>query len=451
MKDPKPAGTESSGPAVFKFASIAMVALSGKSVKFTARSAGAGRLNQSSVEGTRGGLRQVAGGLSMDMELRWPNWKDRPWLPYCWVIFIFACSRLVVALGLVFSQKYLPIWPEVWSAGPYWYHQLLQWDSEWYFKIVTEGYRYNGDPTIQQNIVFYPLYPMLARGLVTIFGLTPADALLLVSNAAGMLAVVVLFKLVREEFGEQLALATIALLSFFPASVLLSAGYTEPLALLVIVLFFLALKRKFYLSAALLAGLATATRSTGIVLLPVLLWQAWLNRDQMFLPALLPRIVLATSGIWLFMIYLWSVFGTPFALSDGQAAFHEGTSQITRLVAALKLEPFTRMMLGDWNPWGQANWFTLLFIVLIVVGWSRLPSAWTLFAMGVLMLPYLTLSGGPAGFVSMSRFNLVSFPLFVTLAHFGLRSKWLLAGVIGLFGASLFMNAALFARRIWIG
>jgi Gpi18-like mannosyltransferase len=359
---------------------------------------------------------------------------------------------VVVALGLVFSQKYVPSSIERWSAGPLWYHQLLQWDSEWYFNIVTEGYRYNGDPTIQQNIVFYPLYPMLARGLATISGLTPADALLLVSNLAGLFAIVVLFKLVREEFGDQLALATTALLSFFPASVLLSAGYTEPLALLLIVSFFLALKRKYYLSAALLAGLVISDRSTGIVLLPVLLWEMWLNRDQRpFLPALLPCILLATSGIWLFMIYLWSSFGTPFAFSDGQVAFHQGTTLATRLIAALKFEPFTRMILNDWNPWGQASWFTLLFVVLIVVGWSRLPSTWTLFAMGVLLLPYLTLSGGPAGFVSMSRFNLLSFPLFVVLADLGLRARWLLAGVIGLFGASLFMNTALFARRIWIG
>jgi Gpi18-like mannosyltransferase len=389
---------------------------------------------------------------NMDMAIPFPNWKDHDYLPYFWAISIFLCSRAVVALGLVFSQKYLPFQPDVWSAGPFWYHQLLQWDSEWYFKIVTEGYRYNGDPTIQQNIVFYPLYPMLARGLAAISGLTPANALLLVSNVAGSLAIVVLFKLVREEFGSRLALTTIALLSFFPTSVLLSAGYTEPLVLLLIVLFFLILKRKYYLSAALLAGLAVADRSTGIVLLPVLLWEMWRNRDQRpFLPALLPCILLATSGIWLFMIYLWSAFGTPLAFSDGQAAFHQGTTLATRLIAALKFEPFTRMMLNDWNPWGQASWFTLLFIVLIVVGWSRLPSTWTLFAMGVLLLPYLTLSGGPAGFVSMSRFNLVSFPLFVVLADLGLRAKWLLAGVIGLFGASLFMNTVLFSRRIWIG
>ncbi|HEY4901683.1 MAG TPA: mannosyltransferase family protein, partial [Terriglobales bacterium] len=360
--------------------------------------------------------------------------------------------RVVVALGLVFSQKYLPIATDVWSAGPFWYHQLLQWDSEWYFKIVTEGYRYSGDPTISQNIVFYPLYPMLARGLAAISGLTPSDALLLVSNVAGLLAIVALFKLVREEFGDQLALTTTALLSFFPTSVFLSAGYTEPLELLLTASFFLALKRKHYLSAALLAGLAVADRSTGIVLLPVLLWEMWLNRDQKpFLPALIPCVLIATSGLWLFMIYLWYSFGDPLVFSEGQAAFHQGTTLVTRLIAALKFEPFTRMILNDWNPWGQDSWLTLLFIVLIVVGWFRLRFSWTLFAMGALLLPYLTLSGGPAGFVSMSRFNLVSFPLFVVLASVGLRAKWLLVGAIGLFSASLFMNTALFARRIWIG
>lgn len=382
----------------------------------------------------------------------YPNWKDHSGLPYFWAILIFLCSRLVVALGLVFSQKYLPIATDAWSAGPFWYHQLLQWDSEWYFKIVTEGYRYNGDPTVPQNIVFYPLYPMLARGLAAISGLAPSDALLLVSNVAGLLAIVALFKLVREEFGDQFALATTALLSFFPTSVVLSAGYTEPLELLLTVLFFLVLKRKRYFSAALFAGMAVADRSTGIVLLPVLVWEMWLNRDQKpFFPALIPCVLIATSGLWLFMIYLWYSFGDPFVFSEGQAAFHLGATLVTRLVAALKFEPFTRMILNDWNPWGQGSWFTLLFIVLIVVGWSRLRFSWTLFAMGALLLPYLTLSGGPAGFASMSRFNLVSFPLFVVLADVGLRARWLLVGVIGLFSASLFMNTALFARRIWIG
>src|SRR5882724_3227963 len=145
------------------------------------------------------------------MEIRCPNWKGHSCRPYFWAILIFLCSRVVVALGLVFSQKYLANTIERWSAGPLWYHQLLQWDSEWYFKIVTEGYRYNGDPTIPQNIVFYPLYPMLARGLAAISGISVPHALLLVANISGFCAPLLLFKLVREQFGDHLALTTVAL------------------------------------------------------------------------------------------------------------------------------------------------------------------------------------------------------------------------------------------------
>src|SRR6202022_3102916 len=102
-------------------------------------------------------------------------------------------------------------------------------------------------------------------------------------------------------------------------------------------------------------------------------------------------------------------------------------------------------------PWGLDSWFTLAFIILIIHGGFRLRSSWSLFAAGVLLLPHLTLSGGPAGFVSMNRFHLISFPLFVVLGEIGLRARWLFVGVVGLFSAALFMNAALFARRIWIG
>ena len=135
--------------------------------------------------------------------------------------------------------------------------------------------------------------------------------------------------------------------------------------------------------AALLAGLAVADRSTGILLLPVLLWEMWLNRDH---KPFLPLFAMRRSrdvGIWLFMIYLWSAFGIRLFLRTGKRPFIEGTTLATRLVAALTFEPFTRMILNDWNPWGQDSWFTLLFIGLIAVGWFRLRSSWTLFAMGV--------------------------------------------------------------------
>src|SRR5207247_3271579 len=47
----------------------------------------------------------------------------------------------------------------------------VRWDAGWYLQIVTNGYSYvPGEPELQQNIVFFPAYPMLVRGLGRLLG-----------------------------------------------------------------------------------------------------------------------------------------------------------------------------------------------------------------------------------------------------------------------------------------
>ena len=86
--------------------------------------------------------------------------------------------------------------------------------------------------------MYYPLFPLLARGLSAITGLATTDALLVVANVASLAAVLLLHRFVRGQFGERDRILTVALLSFFPARSFLSAGYTESLVLLLIVGFF---------------------------------------------------------------------------------------------------------------------------------------------------------------------------------------------------------------------
>src|SRR6202043_611225 len=185
--------------------------------------------------------------------------------PYLTALAIYLCSRLVVFLGVLFGNACIALGDEAWLAGTHWYHRLLRWDSEWYKIIPSEGYTYNGDPTQTQSVVFYPLYPALCRLVSEILRIDLIDSMLLVANLAAMAAALLLFKLVRERFDDRTALATVALISFFPASIFLSAGYTESLALLLMVAFFLAVARGRLLAAAMLAGLAIATRASGIV------------------------------------------------------------------------------------------------------------------------------------------------------------------------------------------
>jgi len=374
-------------------------------------------------------------------------------VPYFKALAIYLCSRLVVFLGVMFGKAYIALGNDDWLAGPQWYHRLLRWDSEWYKIIASEGYSYDGDPHFKQTVVFYPLYSTLCRLVSEVLRIDVVDAMLLVANLAAVTAVLLLFKLVRERFGDRNALATVAMISFFPSSVFLSAGYTESLVLLLMVSFFLAVARERFLAAAMLAGLAVATRSSGIVLFPVLLWELWRCRSpRRFLIEAVPLSIIASSGLWLYIIYLGFAFGHPMAFADGQAAFHENTTMSARLLSALMLEPFGKMDLTDMRPAGFDQWFTLIFIALIVYSWFvGISRGMTLFAVMVLALPYLTLSGGPAGFISMARFNIVSFPLFVAMALLTEGRRWAVPGIVGVFGGLLLMYAALFAQWQWIG
>jgi Gpi18-like mannosyltransferase len=374
-------------------------------------------------------------------------------MSYFKALAIYLCSRLVIFFGVAFGQAYVPLGHDISLGGFRWYHRLLRWDSEWYKIIASEGYRYDGDPGSYQTVVFYPLYPTLCRLGSEIFRIELVDSMLLVANLAAVAAVLMLFKLVRESFGEHVALTTVAMISFFPASIFLSAGYTESLALLLMVSFFLAVARQRFLAAALLAGLAVATRSSGIVLCPVLLWELWRARTpRRFLIEAVPLSIIATSGLWLYMIYLGVAFDHPMAFVEGQAAFHENTDMSTRLLSALTLEPFGKINLADMSPAGLDQWFTLLFIALIVGSWfSGISRGMTLFAAMLLALPYLTLTGGPAGFTSMARFNIVSFPLFIVMALVTDRWRWAIPAIVGIFGSLLSMYAALFAQWQWVG
>ena len=377
----------------------------------------------------------------------------KSFVPYLKALGIYACSRFVVFLGIAFGKSYIPLGSNTWVAGTQWYYWLLRWDSEWYKVIASEGYTYNGDPGLTQTVVFYPLYPSLCRLVSEILGTDIAISMLLVANFAAVTSILLLYKLVRDRFDDQIALASVAMISFFPTSVFLSAGYTEPLALLLMVSFFLAITRERFVLAAVFAGLAVGTRSAGIALFPVLLWELWNCRSpRQFLIDVVPLSMISTSGLWLYMLYLGFAFGHPMAFSDGQAAFHENTTILTRLLSALTLEPFRKMNLTDISPAGLDQWFTIIFMGLIVRSWfAGISRGMTLFATILLALPYLTLCGGPAGFTSMARFNIVSFPLFIVIAFSIYQLPWLLTGIVGIFGGLLLIYSALFSQWQWIG
>ena len=375
--------------------------------------------------------------------------------PYASALAVFLASRLAVVLAVLIADAHLPdAYPDEWRAGEAWRHHLLRWDSQWYWTIASEGYRYDGDSGRAQSVVFYPLYPLISRLVASLFGLSVADAMLIVANLAALLASFLLFKLARDECGDDVALFSVAFLGFFPTSIFLSAGYTEPLALVFVLACFLMLRQDRLILAAVFSGLALATRSTGIALLPALAWALWRNVGPDLRRLALygaPMAALALAGLALFMLYQQRAFGDALAFSHAQAGFHDGTQQIDRLAAALRLEPFARWRFADVSPAGLDQWFFLMFAALTAVAWRRLPTTMALYMTALLLLPYLTLSGGPSGFTSTARFALLSFPAFIALADLTRGAEGLRLALLGGFGALLGLYAALFSQWRWVG
>lgn len=391
------------------------------------------------------------------MKRYWSTFK-----PYFAALLIFLSSRVVMALAILFSSRFVPQakGEGLWTVNA-WYRYLLRFDSAYYLWIVHEGYSYNGNDTVKQPVVFYPLYPLLARAAKPLFHVHDAS-LLIVSNLSILIAIPLAFKLFKSAYGDEAALYAIGLLSFFPTALFFSVGYTESLVLLLIVVFFLLLRAERYFPAAACAGLASATRSTGLVLMLPLACELWRKFSKDYRRLFLYEsicLALASSGLVLYMLYLWSSFHNPLAFITATRAWNPSTPNRLGYLGGgdffqeLTLQPF-KHLLDVWEegatPAALSPWFFLSFLLLTLCFRKRLPVSFTLYALGVLFLPYFTVAAS-LGFLSFTRYILLAFPVFIVLGQLCKTSRWLGLSMTGLFAAMLFMYTALFAQWYWAG
>jgi len=165
-----------------------------------------------------------------------------------------------------------PVAEALWRVSPHELANMLaRWDTAFYHSIATAGYRW--DPAVfrHENIVFFPLYPLLMRWGGALMGGHPLLAGLFVSLIAFAGAIALLYRLAVLEVGEAHAGPVILLLSTFPFAVFYSAVYTESLFLFLTVGAFYAMRRGHLAGAALCGVAAGLSRPNGLWLaLPLL-------------------------------------------------------------------------------------------------------------------------------------------------------------------------------------
>jgi Mannosyltransferase (PIG-V) len=206
-----------------------------------------------------------------------------------------------------------------------------RWDTDFYYHIATTGYQWDRSVFLHQNVVFFPLYPLLMRWGGALLGGHPLLAGTIVSLAAFAGAIVLLYRLAALELGEDKAWPVILLLSTYPFALFYSVVYTESLFLLLTVGAFYAMRRRHLLLAALCGVAAGLARPNGFWLALPLLWLAasapdgatspgpwW--RDRWRVAAILAALA-PLAGTAIFSAYLYGRFGDALAWMHGQAAW----------------------------------------------------------------------------------------------------------------------------------
>jgi hypothetical protein len=340
---------------------------------------------------------------------------------------------------------------------------LARWDAVWYLSIADSGYAGRAD-----RAAFFPLYPLLVRGLATPFGAEPGALLVaayVVALAALLGALVLLYRLVSLELGRPLAKPAVLLVAVFPAAVYFGAPYSESLFLLLAVGAFYAARTDRWAWAGACAAGAASTRSAGLLLalpLAMLWWSgtgrrardvAWLGLLPVGVAAYALFLGLAEGDAWRFLDVqdAWSR-ELAFPLTgawDGAVAALDGLRQ---LASGQKEVVYFNRAAGDPYRIAAVNLMlfgSLVFALLACVGiFRRLPRAYGAWVAASLVLP-LSFPVRPQPLMSLPRFLVVLFPIFMWLALWA-EERRATERVAALSALGLGLFTAEFATWHWI-
>jgi len=357
----------------------------------------------------------------------------------------FALSCLTVLYTVqAFSKLSRPLYV-LWQS---WH----RWDTGNYLVVALHGY------VAPHQTAFFPFYPILERCVMLLTG-NPFTAGLIISGVADLLALVVLYRLVEEDFDQERAYRAALYLSLFPTALFLAAAYNESLFLCLSLFSFYHMRHGRWWLAGLLGFLATLTRSAGLILFVPFCFE-YLRQRHFDLRAVRLDILSGLAipaGLGLFSLYCAFQFHDPLAFSHAQNfwgrvpripgyGIYRSVQEIIQSGGILNFQSLHNML--DLGP-------DLLILALIILGFIgpwKLPRdlwAYNLYAAALYLFLQLFPAAGIFPLLSTGRFMLEVFPAYIILASLG-KYRTLHTSYVMISGAVLCFLLTQFLLGGWV-
>lgn len=319
-----------------------------------------------------------------------------------------------------------------------------RWDTGWYLTIANEGYLFLPDAKedYQQNIAFFPAYPMAMRYLSAVFGRQPLWTGVVISIVAFYFALMYLLRLARSELGdEEQAVTAVLLLAAYPFAVFFSAAYTESLFLLTLLGAVYHFRQNQLWRSAFWGFVCGLTRPPGCFLSVVLglmavapMWDAarWrvIVPPPIGWPSIGRRLLAASApgfGMLTFSAFVYQLTGNPFQWTMQNQAWGRMYRGLDVIVSD-RIDFIANNGLYNYISTQTIDLFyslaVLLALVAVVPVYRRFGLPYAVFIVLNVLPP---MSAG--GMLSMGRVTSIVFPVFLWLggavpAHH--RAAWLM-------------------------
>ena len=328
------------------------------------------------------------------------------WITGWWVAgrgVVFAATLVVHHFG---PSGWIRHVQHAHALGP-----LEAWDGRWYRLVASSGYLLF--PGRQSDPAFFPLYPVLMRGVHTL-GAGYATSGLILSNVGFLVALVAFYALTHALLGDSMARRATAYLAVFPFGYTFSMIYPESIVLALIALAALAAMRGRWGWAAMCAAAAALARPEGLFVAVPLVALAWQQRKTLSRAErglALGAVLAPLAAIGSFSLYLGHVLGDPLAWSQAQRAWGR---EFTPLGAVHAIEHLGTAFSRDAWVIRDVVAVVLYLILLVVAARAGVTWPWLLSGLAIVVLPLFS-----GSFDSVSRFGLLAPALFWGLAALG--------------------------------